>query len=386
VLVGAIPACFMASCANSVPSSSPRAEATERVSWHAENAIGAESKRTTTCRFIATLSGSGSALRVEFSAGLGGTGFAVGPASIAVATSATTLQIKPSTSHGLTFGGQDAASVVADGSVVVSDPVAMKFRPGTVVAVTVTATAGSANYRYDRPEAAGCTDGEPSQSATASAAVFAQPARTHWVSGIRGIGGSSPSLLVLGDSLSSSSYRWSAGPYRWSDLLVPSGAWIANASVGDAEITRGGLYGSQNSLQRLKTLLFEPGLRYVLIQVGNNDIVSGADARTLLAALSEAVNVIRAESLVPLVATLPPRQAGAAWTGVEEQTRQQVNAFLRQASGTNSSASVLDIDALLREPTAPTMLNPRFDLGNHLNVNSAGARLIANAIAQLMHK
>lgn len=356
------------------------------VAWHSENAFSATNDTVTTCRFIAVLSGSGSQLRVEFSDASQGAGFTVISASVALAASPTTLGIRPGTSHTLTFGGPKVIStpVTSDGSVVVTDPVSLPIKPGTAVAVTVNATQGDAAYGSNGSAPAGCTNGTPQAAATAPARTFTKKAHIHWVSGILLNGHPRTSLLVLGDTFLGSSYRWSYGPYRWTDMLLPTGVSIADASVSDAAISRAGLYGSVNALTRLKALLDEPGLTTLLIETGTNDLLRGSTPTQVLAALSTAVHNAQAKSLKVIVATLPPRGGVPGWTSTQEQARQQTNTAIRRHWSPSSGVQILDLDALLGNPNNHTALNPMYDLGDHLHVNQAGHRQIASTVSRLL--
>lgn len=378
LLTGIPVACFVTAC-NAAPIAGTHA------SWASGNAFVATTTQTTTCRFVAVLSGSGTQLRVEFSDPLNGSGFTVKAASVAAAASPSSLDVTAGTSFALTFGRAGSVVVPAGGTDVVSDPVGIPVAPGKAVAVTVVGSAGDAGPRTEAPEPAGCVTGTLTKAATAPGSAFTTNAKTHWVSGIRVDGPAQESLLVLGDSISARSYQDGYGPYRWPDMLRPSGASLANDSVSGGEISQPGIGGSPDGLTRLKHLLQEPYPTWLLVEQGTNDLAAGVSADTLLTKLSQAADLGTAQTLNTVVATIAPRAGNSGWTASQESARQQVNATLRSGTWASSrGVTILDLDTLLQDPANPTALNPAYDSGDHLHPNAAGDHVIAGAVAQLV--
>jgi len=334
---------------------------------------------------VAVLSGSGSQLRVEFSDPLNGSGFTVKSASVAAAASTSSLDVTAGTSFPLAFTGATTVSVPAGGADVVSDPVGIPVAPGKAVAVTVVGSAGDAGPRTETPEPAGCVTGTLSKPATAPGSAFTTIAKTHWVSGIRVDGPAQESLLILGDSISARSYQDGYGPYRWPDMLRPSGASVADDSVGGGEISQPGIGGSPDGITRLKHALQEPYATWLIIEQGTNDLAAGVTTDTVLSKLSQAAGMGTAQTLNTVVATIPPRGGNTGWTATEETARQQVNTTLRSDTWASSrGATILDLDTLLRDPANPAALNPLYDSGDHLHPNAAGDHVIATAVAKLL--
>lgn len=353
-------------------------------SWRSANAFYATNTQVTTCRFVAALSGSGSQLAVEFADPLGGPGFTVQSASVAAAASATSLELA-GTPTTLTFGGAKSAAVPAGGTAVVSDAVNMPVTTGTTVAVTVTGSAGDAAPRSETPEPASCASGALAGAATAPGSAFGTVSHTHWLSGIRVNGPQQESLLVLGDSITARSYQPGFGPYRWTDLLRPSGISVANDGVGGGEITQSGLYGSVDGITRLKSLLQEPYATWLIIEQGTNDLASGVSSGTLLSSLSLAASMGTTQTLNTVVAAIPPRQGIGGWTAAMETARVKVNSTLTTGTwASDRGVKILDLDKLLQDPANPAALNPAYDSGDHLHPNAAGDHVIAVAVAQMM--
>ncbi len=315
---------------------------------------------------------------------MNGAGFTVLSASVAAAASPSSLDIAGAPTS-LTFGGSLTAAVPAGGAAVVSDAVTMPVTSGKTVEVTVTASAGDAPTRSLTPEPASCTDGALAGAATAAGSAFGTVSHTHWLSGIQVNGPKQESLLVLGTSITASSYQAGFGPYRWTDLLMPSGISVANDGVGGSEISQSGLYGSVDGITRLKVLLREPYATWLVIEQGTNDLAAGVSSDTLLAALSQAASMGTAQTLNTVVATLSPRQGIAGWTAAMEAARVQVNTTLTTGTWASSrGVKILDLDKLLQDPANPSVLNPAYDSGDHLHPNASGDHVIAVAVAQMM--
>jgi hypothetical protein len=60
-----------------------------------------------------------------------------------------------------------------------------------------------------------------------------------------------------------------------------------------------------------------------------------------------------------------------------EAARQTVNRWIRESGAFDS---VIDLDAVMRDPANPSRLRPDADTGDHLHPNEAGYRLLASAI------
>ena len=75
--------------------------------WRAETVFPATTIATTTCRFVARLSGSGSQIRVELTSG-SHFGYALQAGYVSTPTSLQSLDVVPGSSHQLRFGGRTA--------------------------------------------------------------------------------------------------------------------------------------------------------------------------------------------------------------------------------------------------------------------------------------
>jgi lysophospholipase L1-like esterase len=76
-------------------------------------------------------------------------------------------------------------------------------------------------------------------------------------------------------------------------------------------------------------------------------------------------------------ATLTPFQGAGYYTDAGEQTRQQVNAFLRSNTVFDGT---IDFDKAVADPTHPGQLLPKYDRGDHLHPSDLGYAAMAAAV------
>jgi lysophospholipase L1-like esterase len=76
-------------------------------------------------------------------------------------------------------------------------------------------------------------------------------------------------------------------------------------------------------------------------------------------------------------ATLTPFEGSLYWTPEGEAKRQALNEWIRTSRFYDG---VIDFDAAVRDPNAPTRLQSQYDPGDHLHMNDAGYRAMADAI------
>jgi lysophospholipase L1-like esterase len=139
--------------------------------------------------------------------------------------------------------------------------------------------------------------------------------------------------------------------------------------------------------------LLSTGASHVIILIGINDIVVSnmipseavtADQET--AGLQQLVDKAKAKNVKVYLATLTPFDHLLGFDGTpspffdapNEAKRQQVNAWIR--ANTAKADGVIDFDAAIRDPGAPSKMLAAYDSGDHLHPNDQGYQAMANAI------
>jgi lysophospholipase L1-like esterase len=133
------------------------------------------------------------------------------------------------------------------------------------------------------------------------------------------------------------------------------------------------------ALARLDDHVFaHPGVRTVIVELGLNDIFQhGEPPDRIIAGLRQLTHVLRRRGLRVLLATLSPGAGAPNWSPERETTREAVNAYIRN---TRDAHGVVDIDAAVRDPLNPTLLNPLFIGIDFVHPNDEGNRAIAAVV------
>jgi hypothetical protein len=110
-----------------------------------------------------------------------------------------------------------------------------------------------------------------------------------------------------------------------------------------------------------------------------NDIAGpGPSVQELEGALHQVITGAHDRQIKVMCATLTPYKGFSSFSDAGEATRTAYNTFIR--SGNNGCDATTDPDAVVRSPDDPSKLNPAFDIGDHVDVNDAGAQAIAAAV------
>jgi lysophospholipase L1-like esterase len=341
-------------------------------------------------QFVRTTLG-GKLIRVRLSNAYGTNAVTVSSAHVALASGALgTGNITTATDKALTFRGAPAA-VIPPGEVVLSDPleftlpsitnVAISICFGNISATTINGHPGSRTTSFIIPSNVVSAATMPGASSTA-----------HWyiITGIEVLAdSSSKAVVVLGDSITDGRGSTTDGNDRWPDNLArrlstnaaTAGATVVNMGIGGNAIFGGLGPAAVNRFDR--DVLNQSGARWLIVFEGVNDIGGASDsgspalATNLIAAYTQFANKAHARSLRAYSATITPFGGNGYYTAAREAARQTVNTWFR----TNTLYdTVIDFDAVVRDPVTLTNLLSTYDTGDHLHLNPTGYRAMADAI------
>jgi len=324
------------------------------------------------CRYVTRIAARGTRIRAELSDPYPSgatTSFHVQSAGVELSAGSMVSATSPGPQLPLTFGSATSVTVGARAQVT-SDPLPLQVSAGQNLIVDLQVDAGDAPTTVVTAEhtlCRGLTDG------TTTVDV---PVR--WLSGLLVDGPAVPSVTALGDSITEGTAVPTGAYERWTDYLAAAGSDVTNRGVSGGAISRPGLYHSLDGLTRLRSLVTEPGLTDVMIELGTNDLGIGVSPLGVLVALDQALTIDRSHGLATEIATILPKGVGGL---PQEQARQAINAVLRGSWLTSRTGTLVDLDAALRDRTAPSRLAPAFDSGDHLHPNAAGNRQIARTVA-----
>ncbi len=346
-----------------------------------------------TLRQIAHVSIGGKKVRVRLSNAFGKTALTLH--SVRIARSLGKSAIEPATDRAVTFQGGTSVTI-PEGALAVSDPLDFELVPLASVALTahlrgapveVTGHPGSRTTSYF----------QPGESVSAPELRTAVPV-DHWyfVSGIDvQAGPSAAAVAILGDSITDGRGSTTNGNDRWPDSLArrlrgnraTANVAVLNHGIGGNRLLRDGK--GPNALARFeRDVLAQPGVEWLIVLEGINDIgtaaaarkrgEAGATADDLIAAYEQIVRRAHGHGLRVYGATILPFEGFSAYFTPEAETdRRKVNDWIR-TSGVFDA--VIDFDAVTRSPDVPSRLAPAVDGGDHLHPSAAGYRVMADAI------
>jgi lysophospholipase L1-like esterase len=202
-------------------------------------------------------------------------------------------------------------------------------------------------------------------------------------------------VAILGDSITDGRGSTTNGNDRWPDVLsrrlraVPATSQIAvlNLGIGGNRLLRDTV--GPNALARFdRDVLARPGVRWLIVLEGINDIGTALGARAkgepwasaddVIGAYRQIVDRAHAHDIRVFGATILPFEGFAAYfTADAESDRRNVNEWIRRSGRFDG---VIDFDAIARDAAAPSRLAAAVDGGDHLHPSAAGYRIMGEAI------
>ena len=315
--------------------------------------------------------------------------------------------VKPGSIQTVTFGGRNSITIPA-GAPAISDPVAMPVAYGAEISISlylperVTTPTGHefALKRAIISPPGDHTNDEEIQGGT-------EDSRSVFVSAVLVPARPSQRLVVMfGDSIVDG-YRSTLDADRnWpSDLIsrvakTPDNTKLAvvnegiagNRLLGDGPIA----WMGASALARLdRDALSLPGVTHIVLEEGLNDIgfpgvkmgqllfADPADIRSsddLIGAYRQLIARAHARGIKVIGGTMTPVEGfdvPGFYSDAKEAVRQAVNKWIRN---TGAFDSVIDFDAVLRDPDHSSKVSDRFASKDHVHPNDAGYQAMADAV------
>ena len=298
--------------------------------------------------------------------------------------------IQPKTDRPLTFGG-NASTMIAAGAVALSDPVSLTvpgaadlaidvYLPGDTAALPLTMHQGALQQNYISAD--GNHAGEPDFSGASTTASWYFLARVE-VAAPQNSG----AVITFGDSITDGTRSTPNTNNRWPDEFarrlaaakIPLGG-LNEGIAGNRVLCDG---AGVSALARFdRDVLVQPGAKYVVVLESINDIGIARSspvpsANDLIAAHRQLIERAHVRGLTIYGATLTPFEGAAYFSAEGEAKRQAVNAFIRTGKAYDG---VIDFDAAVRDPMAPSKIQMKFNPGDNLHMNDAGYQAMAATI------
>ncbi|MFI9624910.1 GDSL-type esterase/lipase family protein [Streptomyces sp. NPDC052042] len=274
----------------------------------------------------------------------------------------------------VTFRGATGVTIAAGGQVV-SDPVAVPVAADADLVVTLRTPAaeGPVTAHPRGHQTSYLEDGQGVRRTTDWRYLTAVDVRGTAAAG---------TIAVIGDSLTAGTGSTPDTNNRWPDVLADRlhGRYaVVNAGIAGNRVLRDGT-GVRASARFDRDALDVTGVRTVVIALGINDVQKHpqeTDPRRIADALRSLTLRAHARGVRVVGATLMPYEGYRTWTPERNAVRERVNELIR-AGGIFDS--VIDFDAVARDPRRPTRLLPAYDSGDHLHLNDKGYRRLGSSV------
>ncbi len=362
------------------------------------NALAPDDLHDSTLRQNVHLSLGGNEIRLHLSNRFGNSPLHFTSVHLARPVSAGSSRIVVQSDKALTFSGAADVTIPPHADYV-SDPVSFAADPLSDVAITLHIDTAPSEQT-----------GHPGSRATSyvmhgdevSALDIPDSRRVeHWyfISGIDvEAEAAARSIVVLGDSITDGHGATTNGNDRWPDLLAKR--LRALAETRNISVLNQGIGGNRllidgvgpNALSRIDhDVIAQPGVRYLIVLVGVNDIgmlARGGDAsqaahdslvRRMLGAYEQIIARAHTANIQVIGATIMPFAGSEFYHPgrASEADRQAVNRWIRTPGNFDA---IIDFDEIVRDPGHPDRLLPAYDCGDHLHPSPAGYAAMAEAI------
>lgn len=352
-----------------------------------------------TLRQIVRPSIGGGSVRIRLSNLFGTAPLTFGAVRVAKRADGSTIQ--PASDRAVTFGGKPMVTI-ARGETALSDPVTLPvaafeelavslYLPEGAVTSTIHSVGNQTVYIV------------PARDMTAAATLPAGDTddSRYFLSDVDIVAGAEARVIVaIGDSITDGVGSTEERNARWPDALAarlqadPKLAWIAvvNAGVAGNRILNDAdkPYRGPSTLNRFdRDALDKPGVRWIILLQGGNDISAGevltsskakVSAEQIIDGMKTLIDRAHAKGVKIIGATLLPKGGTTfpkAPSPAAEAKRQAVNAWIRSGGAFDA---VVDFERVMRDPSRPDRLLPAYDSGDHLHPNDDGYRAMAAAI------
>lgn len=343
-----------------------------------------------TLRQIVRVSIGGDSLRLRFS-----NEFSTSPTTmqtVHIAASEGEGNIQESTLKHLKFNGK-AEVTMEPGTAVTSDPVTFNLEPTMELAITIV-------FGETSPDVTGHPGSRTTSYLLAgdhssAGADFTDAVRTdHWYV-INGIDVKAPdsaaAVAIIGNSITDGRGSGTNKQNRWPDILAnrllenpkTEQVGVLNMGIGGNAVLRGGL--GPTALERFKRdILEQPGVRWVIIMEGVNDLGSARDstaafrvAEGLISAYDKMIEEAHAQDLKVYGGTIIPIKDSFYYKDFREEARDSVNEWIRTSGRFDA---VIDFDKAIRNPQDPLTILPEAHSGDFLHPNEKGYEILGEAI------
>lgn len=368
------------------------ADAASKAAWYAawgfsQQGLAPETLTNQTIRMITRPTLSGTAVRITLENTFGMQPVMIGAAYVGQRANGALLV--PGSNMPVTFNGTPSVIIPAQGKVV-SDPVPLAVQAMQDIAVSLFVPgSGVPISRHTNARVTSFTTapGSGNHASEEAVANFTMTTTSmYFVTAVDVLSSTaSGSIIAFGDSITDGTGSTLDGYDRWHDflglrLLLDSKSkkrfGIVNEGIGGNRVIRPGGNGPA-AVERLdRDVLARSGASTVIFFEGTNDVAGGATADEVIEGSQQIIERVRAAGLQIIGVTMIPRH-NAAWTPQMTEYRNTINDWIRNKADYDA---VIDFDAVVRDPANPDLMNPIYDLGDHIHPNPLGYLVMGQSI------
>jgi lysophospholipase L1-like esterase len=342
-----------------------------------------------TLRQVVRVSLGGDSLRVRFS-----NEFSTSPVTlhtVQIAVSKGGSVIDTATAKELKFNGNPEITM-NPGVVIISDPIAFHLEPRMDIDITIF-------FGETSPDVTGHPGSRTTSYLLAgnhiSVSDFSACVHTdHWYV-INGIDVKAPesagAAAILGNSITDGRGSGTNKQNRWPDIL--SERLLKNPGTRQVAVLNMGIGGNcvlrkclgPSAVDRFdRDILKQPGVRWVIILEGINDIGQTRDsiaafqvAEDLITAYNRMVDLAHARGIKVYGATILPFGKSFYYKDYRETARFTINNWIRSSGRFDA---VIDFDRVLQNPEEPLIMLPAVHSGDFLHPNETGYKMMGEAV------
>lgn len=355
-----------------------------------------------TIRMSIRASVGGTAARIRLSNVFGLKPLVIGDVTIGLPVAKDGAEVRPETLHDVTFGGRRSVTV-QKGAERLSDEIPMTVPALATLIVSIWLPIATGPTTFHTVSRATSYLSKGNHTADGIAATYSPisipnpiPGKTDspwfFLSGLDVRSAKAHgSVVVFGDSISDGFQSTLRADHRWPDRLAERLAKLPADRHAPGVLNQGmsgNSLGHQapfvpqlgpNALARLhRDLIGQTGVRTAVIEIGINDLLIFNDnSGAIVGELRQVIDQAHASDIKVVVCTLMPWEGWATWTEDRDKVRLAVNDYLRSSPDIDT---LVDLDALMRDPDEPDHLKRKYDSGDHVHPNDAGYLAIANAM------
>jgi lysophospholipase L1-like esterase len=200
-------------------------------------------------------------------------------------------------------------------------------------------------------------------------------------------------VVAFGDSITDGAYSTLDANLRWPDVLATrlhadkhtAHLAVVNQGFGGNRILYDG--SGPSALARFdRDVLAQPGVRYVILLEGINDIgqMSRPDSpeaqltpQELIFGYAQLIIRAHQHGIKVFGATITPNEGVHSATPQGEKVREAFNTWLRTGGVADG---VIDFDKAVQDPANPRRLLALYDSGDHIHPSDAGYKAMGQAI------